>query len=293
MEAKATSSHKSKEPESRVLYIVGTPIGNLNDISTRALNILKNVSLIACEDTRQTKKIMHKFDFKNNILSFNKHNSLKKIPRLINDLNLGKSIALVSDAGMPSICDPGEDLVKSARSEGLTTICIPGPCAAITALVSSGLPSSRFSFEGFLPKKSSDRKKILLEISKSKKTTILFESPQRLKKSLNELKEYCGGRREIVVSRELTKKFEENVGNNIDDTLSFFEGKEVIGEITLVIKGIEAEKKENEFNKLEIKNDLYELTNAGLSLSAASKYLARRNNIKRFVRLFKWRVKIL
>ena len=109
----------------------------------------------------------------------------------------------------------------------------------------------------------------------------MFESPQRLKKSLNELKEYCGGRREIVVSRELTKKFEENIGNNIDDTLSFFEDKEVIGEITLVIKGIEAEKKENEFNKLEIKNDLYELTNAGLSLSAASKYLARRNNIKK------------
>ena len=118
MESKTTSSHKSAEPENSVLYIVGTPIGNLNDISSRALNILKNVSLIACEDTRHTKKIMNKFDFKNNIVSFNKHNSLKKIPKFIDDLCLGKSIALVSDAGMPSICDPGEDLVKSVRSKG-------------------------------------------------------------------------------------------------------------------------------------------------------------------------------
>ena len=283
MESKTTSSHKSAEPENSVLYIVGTPIGNLNDISPRALNILKNVSLIASEDTRHTKKIMNKFDFKNNIVSFNKHNSLKKIPKFIDDLCLGKSIALVSDAGMPSICDPGEDLVKSARSKGLNTICIPGPCAAITALVSSGLPSSRFTFEGFLPKKNSERKKILIEISKSDKTTILFESPQRLKKSLNDLKVYCGGEREIVVSRELTKKFEESIGNNIDEALSFFECKEVIGEITIVVKGIKAKKSSDNFNKIEIKKELYELTTAGLSLSEASKYLAKRNNIKKSI----------
>ena len=283
MESKITSSHKSAEPENSVLYIVGTPIGNLSDISPRALNILKNVSLIASEDTRHTKKIMNKFDFKNNIVSFNKHNSLKKIPKFIDDLCLGKSIALVSDAGMPSICDPGEDLVKSVRSKGFNTICIPGPCAAITALVSSGLPSSRFTFEGFLPKKNSERKKILIEISKSDKTTILFESPQRLKKSLNDLKVYCGGEREIVVSRELTKKFEESIGNNIDEALSFFECKEVIGEITIVVKGIKAKKSSDIFNKIEIKKELYELTKAGLSLSEASKYLAKRNNIKKSI----------
>jgi len=281
MEANILFSHKRIEPESSVLYIVGTPIGNLNDISPRALNILKNVSLIACEDTRQTKKIMNKFDFKNNIVSFNKHNSLNKIPKLIGELELGKSIALVSDAGMPSICDPGEDLIKKTRSKGFTTICIPGPCAAITALVSSGLPSSRFTFEGFLPKKNTDRKKILFEISKSNKTTIIFESPQRLKKSLIELKEYCGGEREIVISRELTKKFEENIGNNIDETISYFEGKEVIGEITIVIKGIQEKESVNNFNEIEIKQELYELTRAGLSLSAASKYLAKRNHIKK------------
>ena len=144
MEVKVSSSHKSKEPESRVLYIVGTPIGNLNDISTRALNILKNVSLIACEDTRQTKKIMNRYEFTNDLISFNKHNSFNKIPKLVDDLKSGKSIALVSDAGMPSICDPGENLIKAVKSAGLNIICVPGPCAAITALVSSGLPSSTF-----------------------------------------------------------------------------------------------------------------------------------------------------
>ena len=139
MNPKTLSSHKNNEPESNVLYIVGTPIGNLNDLSFRALNILKNVSLIACEDTRQTKKIMSKFQFTNKLISFNKYNSFNKIPRIINDLSSGKSIALVSDAGMPGICDPGEDLITKARSEGFKIICIPGPCAALTALVSSGL----------------------------------------------------------------------------------------------------------------------------------------------------------
>ena len=142
MNIKFSSSHKKPEPESGVLYIVGTPIGNLNDLSYRVINILKNVSLIACEDTRQTKKIMSKFEFTNNLISFNKHNSMSKIPRIINELKADKSIALVSDAGMPSICDPGENLTKSAKSSGISIICIPGPCAALTALVSSGLPLS-------------------------------------------------------------------------------------------------------------------------------------------------------
>ena len=153
MNIKSSSSHKNQEPENSVLYIVGTPIGNLNDLSSRAINILKNVSLIACEDTRQTKKIMSRYEFSNNLISFNKYNSQNKIPKIVNDLNSGKSIALVSDAGMPSICDPGEDLVKNVRFCGISIVCIPGPCAAITALVSSGLPSSKFTFEGFLPKK--------------------------------------------------------------------------------------------------------------------------------------------
>ena len=277
------SSHKNKEPESSVLYIVGTPIGNLSDISLRALNIFKNVSLIACEDTRQTKKIMSRFEFSNNLISFNKHNSIKKIPKLISDLNSGKSIALVSDAGMPSICDPGEDLVREARINGISIICVPGPCAAITALASSGMPSSKFIFEGFLPKKNSEREKLLLEISKNDKTTILFESPHRLKNLLNKLKEFCGGERELIIYRELTKKFEEHVGNNIEEVINYFENKEVIGEITIVIKGIKKIKQTDYYNKVELKKDLLELTNAGLNLSAASKYLAKKNNLKKSI----------
>ena len=202
-----TLSHRNLEPESGVLYIVGTPIGNLEDLSSRALNIFSNVSLIACEDTRHTKKIMNKFKINNNLISFNKNNSYKKIPKILEDLKKGKSVALVSDAGMPGICDPGEDLVLNAKENNLDIICIPGPCAAITALVSSGFPSSKFIFEGFLPKKKLEREKILLEISNNEKTTILFESPHRLRKLLKELKIFCGGNRQIEVSRECWNKY--------------------------------------------------------------------------------------
>ena len=275
-------SHRKEEPENGVLYLVGTPIGNLNDISPRAIKILDNVSLIACEDTRQTRKIMNKFNISNNLISFNKENSLNKIPGILQALHEGDSIAIVSDAGMPGICDPGENIVSKVKSEGIDVICIPGACAATTALVSSGLPSSSFIFEGFLPKKQIDREKILFEISTNEKTTIVYESPRRLKKLLKELLDFCGGDREIVVSRELTKKFEEHIGNNINDAINFFKEKEVIGEITLVIKGI-CKEKNQEINKLDLKRDLKELTNAGLSLSAASKYLAKKYGIKKSI----------
>ena len=271
-------SHRGDEPEKSVLYIVGTPIGNFNDISSRALNILKNVSLIACEDTRQTKKLMNKYEIKNKLISFNKNNGFEKISRIINDLKIGKSIALVSDAGMPGICDPGEELVKSARLNKFDVICIPGACAVITALVASGMPSSSFVFTGFLPKKKKDREQVLLEIAEQEKTTVLFESPHRLKKLLNELKDYCGGKREIQIFRELTKKYEEQIGNNVDMVINFFEDKEVIGEITVVIKGINKKQKLN-FDEFQIRSELKELINAGLTLSAASKYIAKKNNL--------------
>ncbi len=273
-------SHRKEEPENGILYIVGTPIGNLNDISQRALNILRKVSLIACEDTRQTKKVMNKFNISNKLISFNKHNSSIKIPKIINDLKEGKSIALVSDAGLPGICDPGENIAKSVKSEGLDIICIPGACAALTALVSSGLPSSSFVFEGFLPRKEIDRAKILLEISRNEKTTIIYESPRRLKKLLKELQEFCGGEREIIVARELTKKFEEHVGNNINEVIEFFNNKNIIGEITVVLKGIN-KKRDLNLDKFSMKKDLNDLMSAGLSLSAASKYLAKKNGLKK------------
>jgi len=222
---------------------------------------------------------MNKFNISNKLISFNKHNSSIKIPKLVKDLKEGNSIAIVSDAGMPGICDPGEDIFKCVKSEGIDMICVPGACAAITALVSSGLPSSSFVFEGFLPKKKIDREKILLEISKNEKTTIIYESPKRLRKLLNELLEFCGGDREIIVARELTKKFEEHVGNNINKVIDFFRDKDVIGEITIVVKG--TRKGDFNPNKSIIKKDLYDLIDAGLSLSAASKYLAKKNGLKK------------
>jgi len=282
MKNNSSLSHRKEEPENGTLYIVGTPIGNLNDISQRALNILKNVSLVICEDTRQTKKLMNKFSISNNLISFNKENSLNKISKLIEELKTGKSIALVSDAGMPGICDPGENLVSEVKSEGIGVICIPGACAAITALVSSGIPSSKFIFEGFLPKKNIDREKILFEISKSEKTTIIYESPHRLKKLLLDLLEFCEGEREIMVARELTKKFEEHIGDNINNAIMYFQDKEVKGEITLVIKGRKKEQQQ-ELDKADLKRDLQELMKAGLSLSAASKYLAKKNGIKKSI----------
>ena len=280
MKTNSLFSHRSQEPESSVLYMVGTPIGNLNDISYRAIDILKNVSLIACEDTRQTKKIMNKFQISNKLISFNKHNSKSKIPRIIEDLKSGKSVAMVSDAGMPCICDPGEDIVSVAKSKGLDVICIPGPSAVLTALVSSGMPSSSFIFEGFLPKKKNDREKILQEICNNKKTTVLFESPHRLKKTLKELLKFCGGNREIEVTRELTKKFEEHFGGHINSVIDFYEDREIIGEITLVIKGIYKTDSLNLSNS-DLKKELTDLMKAGLSLSSASKYLAKKNGLKK------------
>ena len=273
-------SHRKQEPENSVLYIVGTPIGNLNDISLRALQILKNVSLIACEDTRQTKKLMNKFEIKNHTISFNEHNASSKIPIIINKLKLGKSIALVSDAGMPSICDPGENLVREVRSNNMDVICIPGPCAATTALVASGLPSSSFIFKGFLPRKRIEREKVLFEISNHEKTVILFESPNRVMKLMMDLKKYCGGEREVRVFRELTKKYEEQIGDNINMILNLFENRKFLGEITVVIKGID-KKEKLKFDKFLLKKELNELIDAGLSPSAASKYLARKNNLKK------------
>ena len=280
MKIDALFSHINQEPESGVLYLVGTPIGNLHDISLRALNILKKVTFIACEDTRQTKKIMSKFEFNNNLISFNMHNSEKKIPKILASLKKGESIALVSDAGMPSICDPGERLVQEVKSNKLNIICIPGPCAAITALVSSGFNSSRFTFEGFLPKKKKDREKILLDISNNEKSTIIYESPHRINNLLTELRNYCGGKREMQLFRELTKKFEENLGNNIDEVIEKINSKEVLGEITLIIKGLN-NSRNNELDILFLKKELNELIYAGLSLSAASKYLAKKNGLSK------------
>ena len=279
MKTKSLLSHRNPEPESGVLYLVGTPIGNLNDLSPRAINILENVSLIACEDTRQTKKIMNKFQISNNLISFNKHNSRIKSQRLVKELKDEKSIAIVSDAGMPLINDPGDKLVKSAKNNFLDVICIPGPCAALTALVCSGFPCSKFIFYGFIAKNKKDRREILENIKRSKYPSILYESPKRILKLLVDLKEICGGQREINLARELTKKFERHYGPNISEVLKSLSDIEPKGEFTLIVNGYE-EKELSNLDALDnIKKDLLDLMKAGLSHSSAANYLAKKHNI--------------
>tara|TARA_B100000927_G_scaffold195645_1_gene157906 strand:+ start:106 stop:981 length:876 start_codon:yes stop_codon:yes gene_type:complete len=274
MNTKITLSHRSKEPENGILYLVGTPIGNLNDISMRAINILKEVSLIACEDTRKTGKLLKYFDISNKLISFHKYNSLNKVDFLINKLKEDASIALVSDAGMPLISDPGEIIVKKAKDNNIDVICIPGPCAALSALVSSGLDTSKFTFYGFIPRSTFLRKSILKEIWESKNTSIIYESPKRILKLLVDLKEICGEDRKVVLMKELTKRFEKHYGNSIKDVIKEIELKEPKGEFTLILSGNNKNELVRDRSLIE---DLKELIKAGLSHSSASNYLSKKS----------------
>ena len=278
MNTKVTLSHRNKEPENGILYLVGTPIGNLNDISIRAINILRGVSLIACEDTRKTGKLLKYFDISNKLISFHKYNSINKVDFLINKLKENASIALVSDAGMPLISDPGEIIVKKAKENNIDVICIPGPCAALSALVSSGLDTSRFTFYGFIPKSTLLRRSIMRAIWESKNTSIIYESPKRVLKLLIDLKEICGGDRKIVLMKELTKRFERHYGNNINDVIKEIEFKEPKGEFTLIISGNSENALVNEISLIE---DLKELIKAGLSNASASNYLSKKSGLSK------------
>tara|TARA_B100001287_G_C22672070_1_gene525758 strand:+ start:1430 stop:2299 length:870 start_codon:yes stop_codon:yes gene_type:complete len=272
-------SHRNKEPERSVLYIVGTPIGNLDDISIRAINILKNVSLIACEDTRKTGRLLKHINISNKLVSFNEYNSMKKLDYLISLLQKGESLAVVSDAGMPLISDPGESMVKRVKDNNLDVICIPGPCAAITALVSSGLETSKFTFYGFLPKTNVDRKLLLKEITENDKTSIIYESPKRITRLLTELKELCGGDKRLVLLKELTKRYERHFGDKIDLVLDQIKAIEPKGEYTLIISGNKKDKNDNLITNENLIIDLQNLIKAGLSHSAASNYLSKKTGL--------------
>ena len=225
------------EPCPGTLYLVGTPIGNLGDLSERAKSILKDVSLIACEDTRRSGQLLKKIESKVPLISYHKHNLKSRQSQLLEILKNKGSIALISDAGLPGINDPGEELVKAVRENSYEVICIPGPCAATTALVISGLPSQRFCFEGFLPKKQSIRKKLLEDIAKEKRTTIIYESPHQLIKLLEDLSISCGKERPIRIARELTKIHEESIGETIEEVLEYFIINRPRGEFTIVLGG--------------------------------------------------------
>ena len=216
--------------------MVSTPIGNLEDITLRALRVLKEVDLVAAEDTRKTGILLKHHQIKNKITSYHDYNKEKKTPFLIRELKSGKDLAVVSDAGTPGISDPCYYLVREAIKEEIRIVPIPGSSALLSALVVSGLPTDRFVFEGFLPQKKSKRVKRLKELSSEKRTLIFFESPHRLIRTIEDLKEMFGERR-IVVARELTKKFEEIIRGKISDVENHFEIKGVKGEMVIVVEG--------------------------------------------------------
>lgn len=216
------------------LFIVATPIGNLSDITFRAIEILKSVDTIACEDTRHTLILLNHYEIRKPLISYHQHSDKFKIDKLISMLNDGNDIAIVSDAGTPGISDPGEIIVKEAIKEGIEVIPIPGASAAITAISISGLPTNEFVFIGFLPHKKGRQTKIH-EIAEEKRTVVLYESPYRIKKLLNELEEVCGDR-EIAVCRELTKKFETVYRGKISEIIDMIKEK---GEFVVIIKGID------------------------------------------------------
>ncbi len=261
------------EPAPGVLYVVGTPIGNLGDLSPRAKVLLEKASIIACEDTRHSGKLLKSLNAKGKRISLHKHNIRSRIPKLINFLCEGQSIAIISDAGIPCISDPGEELVAAAREKHLEVICIPGPCAATTALASSGLPSSQFCFEGFLPKKGKQRKTRLKLIAAEKRTTVIYEAPHRLIQLLEELIEVCGEDRATQVSKELTKVHEEQIGSNLGMVLTHFLKHKPQGEFTLVLKG-NKEKLDLCIDNEYLEFELDKLIKQGFSASKAVKKLA-------------------
>ncbi len=266
-------SEKQLEPTPGVLYIVGTPIGNLEDFSPRARNLLSKVSIIACEDTRHSGQLFKKFKIKASLVSFHKYNFHSRIPKLLDALKRGDTLALVSDAGLPSVSDPGEELVAASRDVGNKVICIPGPCAAMTALVSSGLPTQRFCFEGFLPSKPTHRNSLLKTISKEKRTTILYEAPHRLLRLLRELSVLCGEERPIQVARELTKKHEEQIGPTIGQALKYFKENKPRGEFTIVLGGAPPEELLQKSDE-ELIEEMQKLISNGVSINFAAKELA-------------------
>lgn len=217
------------------LYIVSTPIGNLEDTTLRALRILKEVDLIACEDTRHTRVLLEHYQIRNQLTSFFEHNEVRKIPEILEELKSGKSVAVVSDSGTPTISDPAFKLVREARKNEIPVVPVPGPNAAVSALAVSGLPTDSFVFEGFLPHKKG-RQSAWKKLAEEDRTIIIYESPFRVVKALTEIGEFMGDRH-VVIARELTKKFEEVLQGTAAELRTHFEKNEPKGEFVILIAG--------------------------------------------------------
>lgn len=218
------------------LYVVATPIGNLEDITLRALKVLREVDLIAAEDTRHTRKLLDRYRIKRRMMSYHEHNERERAERIIKELKSGKNVALVSDSGTPAVSDPGYVLIRRCVEEGIEAIPIPGPSAFLAALSVSGLPVHRFVFEGFLPHKSGKRRNKLRRLAEEEGTIIFYESPHRLLKTLSDMLEILGDRR-VVIARELTKVHEEIFRGSIREALERFSTGEPRGEFTILVEG--------------------------------------------------------
>lgn len=218
------------------LYLCATPIGNLEDITLRVLRTLKEVDLIAAEDTRNSIRLLNHFEIKTPMTSYHEHNKIEKAYQLVDLMRQGKNIALITDAGTPGISDPGEELVRICYEEGIEVTSLPGAAACITALTMSGKKTRRFAFEAFLPREKKEREEILKEMAEETRTLIVYEAPHHLLKTLKELREVLGERK-LTICRELTKKYEEKLLITLSEAVNYYEKKEPRGEFVLVIEG--------------------------------------------------------
>ena len=226
------------------LFLVPTPIGNLEDMTFRAVNTLKEADLVAAEDTRNTKNLLNHFEIPTELISFHEHNTAQRIPELIEKMNSGLKIAQVSDAGAPSISDPGKELVKAAIKEEIPVVPLPGATASITALIASGIEPQPFYFFGFLPRKGKERTEALVDLANRSETTIVYESPYRVKKTIQDLIAKFGPDRQITLARELTKIHEAFLRGKLQDVAQYYEENDPKGEYVLIIAGKPADQTE-------------------------------------------------
>ena len=261
--------------EGGVLYLVGTPIGNLADISERAKKVLSEVDFIAAEDTRNSAKLLLCLGIKGDLVSYHEHNKRAAGERLIARLLAGESCALITDAGMPAISDPGEDVVALAAEAGIKVSVVPGPCAAVSALAMSGLPTGRFAFEGFLPVKGKERRGRIEALAREERTAILYEAPHKLVTTLTDLSDALGGKRRISLCRELTKLNEEVLRFTLAEAVKYYGEREPRGEYVLILEGVESVAAEEDFSALSPEEHVKRYTDGGMSRKDAIKAAAK------------------